>query len=60
MYFFHTDRVLIWTHILGEYGTDIEYIQGDKNMVAHAYFPLTIINRLHEIPLIKNIFFRNQ
>ena len=26
----YIDRVLLWKLILGEYGTDIEYIIGDK------------------------------
>ena len=37
-----TDRVLRWRFILEEYGTYIEYIQGDKNAVADAIqrFPI--------------------
>ena len=34
--FFNTDRVLIWRLILEEYGLDIEYILGNKNVVAYA------------------------
>ena len=33
---FNTDRVLIWRLILKEYGPDIEYIIGEKNIVADA------------------------
>ena len=33
--FLNTDRVLIWRLILKEYGSNIEYIQGDKNIVAY-------------------------
>ena len=34
--------MLIWRLILEEYGPDIEYIQGDKNIVAYALprFPI--------------------
>ena len=42
--FFNTDRVLRWRPILEEYGPDIEYIQGDKNIVADAP-PTFPINR---------------
>ena len=35
-YNFNTDIVLIWRIILEEYGPDIKYIKGDKNMVADA------------------------
>ena len=34
--FLNTDRVLIWRFILEEYGSDIEYIKGDKNIVAYT------------------------
>ena len=39
---FNTDRVLRWRLILEDYGTDIEYMQGDKNIVADALsrFPI--------------------
>ena len=40
--FFNTDKVLIWRLILQEYGPDIEYIKGEKNIVAE---------RLSRIPL---------
>ena len=30
----NTDQVLRWILILREYGTDIEYIKGEKNIVA--------------------------
>ena len=33
---FNTDRVLRWRLILEEYGTDTEYIKGEKNIVAEA------------------------
>ena len=33
---FNTNRVLIWRLILEEYGPDIEYIQGEKNILADA------------------------
>ena len=33
---FNTDRVLRWRLILEEYGTDIEYIKGENNMVAYG------------------------
>ena len=33
---FNTDRVVIWILILEEHGTDIEYIQGQKNILADA------------------------
>ena len=36
MYFFNTDIVLRWRLILEEYGPDIEYIKGDKNVVTDA------------------------
>ena len=36
-----TDRLLIWRLILEEYGPKIEYIQGNKNIVADA---LSIFN----------------
>ena len=32
--FFNTDRVLRWILIIEEYGPDIEYIKGEKNIVA--------------------------
>ena len=39
---FNINRVLIWILILKEYGTYIEYIKGQKNIVADAIsrFPL--------------------
>ena len=42
MYKISTDRVLRWRLILEEYGTDIEYIQGSKNIVANvlSIFPI--------------------
>ena len=33
---FNIDRVLIWRLILEEFGTYIEYIKGEKNIVADA------------------------
>ena len=33
---FNTDRVFKWRLILGDYGPDIEYIQGGKNIVVCA------------------------
>ena len=40
--FFNTNRVLRWRLVLEDYGPDIEYIQGDKNIVADALsiFPI--------------------
>ena len=45
--FLNTDRLLRCRFILEEYGTDIEYIQGNKNIVEDALsiFP---INRNQE------------
>ena len=39
---FNTDIVLIWRLIIEEYDPDIEYIQGDKNIVVGALsiFPI--------------------
>ena len=31
---FNTNRVLIWMIIIEEYGQDIEYIKGEKNIVV--------------------------
>ena len=33
---FNTDRILRWRLILEEYGSDIEYIKGEKNIVADS------------------------
>ena len=33
---FNTDRLLRWRLILKEYGPDIKYIKGDKNIVSGA------------------------
>ena len=33
--FLNTDRVLRWRIIFEEYGTDIEYIKDEKNMVIY-------------------------
>ena len=33
---FDTDRILRWIPILEEYGPDIEYILGDKNIAAYT------------------------
>ena len=33
---FNTNRVLIWILILEEYGPDIKYIKGEKNILADA------------------------
>ena len=33
---FNTDRVMRWRLILEEYGPDLRYIQGEKNVVADA------------------------
>ena len=38
---FNTDRVMRWRLILEEYGPDLRYIQGEKNVVADA------LSRLH-------------
>ena len=40
---FNTNRVLIWRLILEEYGPDIEYIKGEKNIVADALSRFTLI-----------------
>ena len=39
---FNNDRVLIWVIILEDYGIDIEYIQGTKNIVIDvlSIFPI--------------------
>ena len=39
---YNNDRVLIWRPIIEEYGTDIECIKGEKNIVAEALSILTI------------------
>ena len=36
MSIFNTNRVLLWILTLEEYGLDIEYIKGEKNIVADA------------------------
>ena len=38
---FNNDRVLRWRLVLEEYGPDIEYIQGAKNIAADALSQLT-------------------
>ena len=43
----NTGRVLIWRLIIEDYGTDIEYIQVDKNIVADA-LSILCINRNQE------------
>ena len=40
--YLNTDRELIWRLILEEYGPDIEYVKGEKNIVK---------DRLPRIPL---------
>ena len=47
MIFLNTGRVLIWRLVLEEYGQDIEYIQGDKNIVSDTLSIFTI-NRNEE------------
>ena len=42
MHFFITDRVLIWILLLEEYSPEIEYIQGNKNILADAISRLLI------------------
>ena len=51
-------RVLIWRLILEDFITDIEYIQGNKNIVADTWSrpPWTKTKILHTSPLIKNTF----
>ena len=44
---FNTDRVLIWIFIFENNGPDIEYINGEKNIVAYA-LPRYTINRNQE------------
>ena len=44
---FNTKRVLIWRLILEEYGPDIEYIKGEKNIVADP-LPRLPLNRNQE------------
>ena len=39
---FNTNRLLRWIILLEYYGTDIEYIQGDKNIVADALSRFTM------------------
>ena len=39
---YKNDRVLIWRLVIEEYGTDIEYIKGEKNIVADAFSILPI------------------
>ena len=43
----NTVRVLIWRLTIEDYGTDIEYIQVDKNIVADA-LSILCINRNQE------------
>ena len=33
---FNNDRVLIWRLMIKQYGPDIEYIKGEKNIVAYT------------------------
>ena len=54
---FNTNRVLILILILKEYGTYIEYIKGEKNIVAEAlsrFFSWMGTKRPHRSPLIKS------
>ena len=39
---FNINRVLIWRLILEDYGPDIEYIKGEKNIVADALSRITL------------------
>ena len=39
---FNTNIVLIWRLILKEYGPNIKYIRGDKNIVSYALSRLTL------------------
>ena len=39
---FNTDRVFIWRLILEEYFPGIEYIKGDKNIVAYVLSRITL------------------
>ena len=33
---FNNDTVLIWILIIEKYGLDIEYVKGEKNIVAYG------------------------
>ena len=39
---FNTNRVLIWRLILEEYGPDIEYIKGEKNIFVESLSMMTL------------------
>ena len=39
---FNTERILIWRLILEEYGPDIKYIKGEKNILADALSRFTL------------------
>ena len=41
---FNTDRVLRWILIIEDYGPEIKYIQGKKNIVVESWSSL-LINR---------------
>ena len=47
MYGFNTNRLLRWRLIIEEYGTYIEYIKSEKNMVSDA-LSIFAINRNQE------------
>ena len=52
---FNTDRILRWRPIIEEYGTNIEHIKGEKNIVANAPSILSLNGNQekHRSPLIK-------
>ena len=47
---FNTERVMRWRLILEEYGPTLEYIKGEKNIVADALSRLGMVKEPYEDP----------
>ena len=53
---FNCERVMRWRLVLEEYGPDLKYIKGTKNVVADALSRLDFIEKEHEIHNIAECF----
>ena len=54
---FNTERVMRWRLILEEFGPELNYIKGEKNIVADALSRLSMHNEINETTDKANIFY---